>query len=558
MWSWIKSHGLVHLVIVATFVVPMVALMTVVPRSGSPYLSKVRLWFDSLEYLTVDYRMQFGRAAAADPQIVLLSIDSPSIKLDALDDTTVQASPALAEMKASGYPFPRDVYAKVCDRLFAVGAKVVAFDIIFQTPSAADPAFKQALDQYHNQVVVGLRFNDESTSVDIPPQSLLPSGDPFDDRLGFFNYWRDTDNMVRDVRYRDNLEFMSGIPGADKLPKFYSLAARVVQRYGQPGLVPDDLVSRPLRFTVRSSTGNPPFSTFSLYQLFDPHSWEHTFSNGDYFRGKIVVIGPDGGLFHDVHSTPEGDLPGVEIHLNAINALLNQDFLKPASNGVSSVLTLVSGLIALGLAGAFPSIAVRFGVALALLAGYAFLVMAAYNGPGWLLPMVAPVGVFAGSVGVCFVYDFVVSQLERFRLRVTFERYNSKNVVKYLLNNPESYNEMLGGQNRDVSVLFSDIRGFTTIVETAPDAARTGAQTERVSDCHGRLRDQAGRQLGEVYGRRHHGRLGKHALQRGAEGRRHPRRACRRGHDRGVKTPQRQVGFGRQGRVEDRRRREPR
>ncbi len=79
-------------------------------------------------------------------------------------------------------------------------------------------------------------------------------------------------------------------------------------------------------------------------------------------------------------------------------------------------------------------------------------------------------GVFCGATGVGFIYDFVLTQIEKLRLRTTFERYHSKNVVKYLLEHTTSYKEMLAGTRRPVTVLFSDIRSFTTIVETTADS----------------------------------------------------------------------------------------
>jgi adenylate cyclase len=247
----------------------------------------------------------------------------------------------------------------------------------------------------------------------------------------------------------------------------------MVQRAGHPELVPDDFKSRPMRFARGGSKGNeaaPAFPTYSLINIFDPHLWETNFQNGAYFRDKIVLVGPTATIFHDVQPTPAGVITGAELHLEAVNALLNHDFLTPFSSGVAVSIVLAAALITLLLAAFIHSIGLRFGLALVVAAVYVAIVMLTYNGPGWLLPVVAPTIVFSGSVGVGFVYDFVVSQLERYRLRITFERYNSKNVVKYLLAHPDSYKEMLVGTRRDVSVLFSDIRSFTTIVETAPDS----------------------------------------------------------------------------------------
>lgn len=368
-------------------------------------------------------------------------------------------------MRENGFPFPREAYADACDRLLAAGAKVVAFDILFQKPSPTDPPFQQALDKYHDQVVIGLNINDDSTSCSVPPTSLLPSQDPFDDRLGFLNFWPDTDNVLRCAQYQNNLDHLSQHFGAENLPKFHSLAARVVQRAGYANLVPDDFQARPMRFA-----GPSRFSTYSFYKLFDPHSWEADFRNGEFFRGKIVVVGPEGDWSKDVFLTPTGDLAGVEVHLNAINDLLQNEFLYPASNGLIIATVLGFGLVALFLALTIAEIAWRFLAVLGVVAGYTWALIWAYNGPGWLLPAVAPMGVFCGATGVGFIYDFVLTQIEKLRLRTTFERYHSKNVVKYLLEHTTSYKEMLAGTRRPVTVLFSDIRSFTAIVETTADS----------------------------------------------------------------------------------------
>jgi adenylate cyclase len=469
--NWIKKHGPVHLVIVAIFTAPIIWLLTVLP-SQENVAGKIRIWFDGLEYQTVDTRMYYGRKAEADQQVVLLNIDSACMRgLDQFDSATIAASPALTDMKG-GYPFPREVYAMACDRLFGAGAKVVAFDLIFATPSPTDPVLAKALDTYRDKVVVASHFTDDSKSIDVPASSLIADANVLDDRLGFVNYWQDTDGIVRAAQYRNNLEFATEKPNAGQMPKFYSFDARTVQRAGRGDLVPDDFLPRPVRFTANSYPDPPAFPRFSFCEIFDPVEWEKNFDHGNFFRDKIVVIGPDGSFFHDVHPVPpvpNSTLPGAELHLNAINALLHNQFLAPPSNRFSIIIVLIFAGIALLLAALIHSIALRFGVALVLAAIYAAAAMGAYNGPGWLLPIVAPAFVFCGSVGTGFVYDFVVAQLERYRLRLTFERYNSKNVVKYLLANPESYKEMLVGTHRSISVLFSDIRGFTTIVETAPD-----------------------------------------------------------------------------------------
>jgi adenylate cyclase len=477
---WLKTRAVVHVGIVTLFVLPMVGLLRIVPNDEEPYVSKVRIWFDSLEYAAIDYRMQFGRKAKVDPQLVLLAIDAPSISLNVLDDGTIAASKPLSLMH-TGFPYPREVYADVCDRLLSAGAKVVAFDLAFQAPSPTDPIFLNALDKYRDQAVIGMNFSEDSTYCSVPPSSLLRSQDPSDEHLGYLNFWQDTDNQIRCAQYRTNLDYLAGHPGAETLPKLYSLAARVVQKAGYSHLIPDDLQCRPMRFV-----GPSRFPVYSLYTLFDPRSWEKNFDDGRFFRGKIVVVGPKGNWSKDILPTPLGELAGVEIHLNAINALLQNQFLYPASSGLVFSTVIGFGLLALLLALTMTQIVWRFLAALAVLASYVGAVFWAYNGTGWLLPAVAPLSVFSGAMGVGFVYDFTLSQIEKLRLRTTFERYNSKNVVKYLMDHTESYKNMLAGTRRPVTALFSDVRNFTTMAETSDSHALVAKLNEYLTamvDC---------------------------------------------------------------------------
>jgi len=248
---------------------------------------------------------------------------------------------------------------------------------------------------------------------------------------------------------------------------FYSFAARLLQKGGHNDLIPKGPQPRTMRYA------GPPleaFPHFPIYQIFDDKKWADDFKNGDFFRDKIVLVGPQGDFAKDKSSTPYGLMDGAEIHLNAINDVLQGDFLQRSSSGLTCSSIFLFGALAFALALSIAHIGLRFLATLAILGLYTLALIWAYNGPGWLLPAVAPIGVFCGATGVGFIYDFVLTQIEKLRLRTTFERYNSKNVVKYLLENTETYKEMLAGTRRPVTVLFSDIRGFTTIVETTADS----------------------------------------------------------------------------------------
>jgi adenylate cyclase len=480
-----QKRWIVHLGIVLLMVVP--ALVLALPEMALPdsalfrLLAFARTKFDSLEKSTVDYRNAYYRRADVHPSLVFIAIDTPSVFLDASDQSTIAASKPLSLM-AQGFPYPREVYVEVCDRLFGAGAKAVALDVDFQSQKPGDDVFQAALEKYRGRFVLGMNFSEDlengrAPTLSLPPESLLPSQDSTDPLLGYLNFWPDADSIVRHAQYRTNLDAINGNKGAERFPKLYSLAARAVQDGGFAGSIPDDLDPRMIRFTYLEHV-----PTYSLYQIFEPHIWQATFQNGDYFRGKIVLVGPKGDWAKDQLITPMGLMNGAEIHLNAMNALLEHDFLTPASNTSAGLAIVLAGAIALLLAMAIAQIAWRFGAALLVLGGYAAAIIVAYDGPGWLLPVLAPIGVFGGATGTGFVYDFVLAQIEKFQLRTTFERYTSKNVARYLLDHSASYREMLAGMRRPVTILFSDVRNFTAMSEEAATHGRTQQHIAKLNE----------------------------------------------------------------------------
>src|SRR5580698_3777001 len=111
---WLKRRAVVHCIIVALFVVPMVGLLFSGFDDTSTFLGWVKTKFDSLEFASIDYRVSYGRKAAVNPEIVFLAIDAASVSMNTLDQQTIAASHPLSLMQ-SHWPYPREVYALVCD-----------------------------------------------------------------------------------------------------------------------------------------------------------------------------------------------------------------------------------------------------------------------------------------------------------------------------------------------------------------------------------------------------------------------------------------------------------
>jgi len=124
-----------------------------------------------LRNLERDAIAQVGRTTPANPDLVFLAIDSDSVTLDATTDVkelyglTDQNSIEARALKlmSQAWPWPREVYALVLQRLVDAGAKVVAFDLTFPTSTPGDAPFQMALDRYKNQVVIGVKFVSSSS-----------------------------------------------------------------------------------------------------------------------------------------------------------------------------------------------------------------------------------------------------------------------------------------------------------------------------------------------------------------------------------------------------------
>ncbi len=446
------------------------------------------------EFKLRDTLARFGKRSPASPEIVFLAIDNASVTLDMLFDDEIAQSPALQKMRG-GYPFPRDVYPLIIERLAQAGAKVVAFDMLFPQEKEADGPFREALEKYADKVIIGanLESRDQGARAAnerlkhtpvLPAKSLIPSVNVADPRIGYVNFWADADGIVRRARYRttslqldppEGLDVNALAPSADS-PPMLSLAARILEKMGAGNRIPAQNGAVMFRFAENARP-------LSLYQMFVPHLWElPPYNRGELFRGKVVLIGPDGNWIKDDLTTPFGPTLGPRIHLSALTAALTGDFLRE-TNGWENIILITEGGLLAWLLGRFVQNPMRrFVVLFAATAALYGLAQLLFNTAG-IFPIVLSPLLALVSSGVTFsVVEQVLDRREKARLRKTFERYVSKDIVKELVDNPEGWLNTLEGQRRPTTILFSDVRGFTTLTETADPHALVKQLNEYFDD----------------------------------------------------------------------------
>ncbi len=182
------------------------------------------------------------------------------------------------------------------------------------------------------------------------------------------------------------------------------------------------------------------------------------------FKNKIVLVGASATGIGDLRATPYGglDFPGVEIHANMIDNILNQSFLV---KGVKQALWDVGFILLFGIPlGLWLAVVQPRWMVLGfvLLAPFTWIVYEAFLDGWWLNFTVPAIFTLIPNVSLVGLYRVLVEEQEKRRVRGAFQQYVSPEVIRRLLTDPQRVKP----RKTEVSVLFSDIRGFTTISES--------------------------------------------------------------------------------------------
>jgi len=452
---------------------------------AAPFLSAV--WNGNRSF--ADLLRRDGRKTAVHEDFVFLGIDQQSLQLNAVGAEEAVGNRALELMIQKPYPWSREVWAVLMDKLFGAGARLMIFDIVYSPTNEGDPAFRAALDKYRDRVVIGLNIDVEHGNQLVPPnERLIPPPQQSDDRVGFVNSWNDVDGLVRRVQFHESDRHLAGEPEFPGEPVYDSMAARALKKLGRADAVPEDLNSHAIRFGPANAY--PPYP---LYEVFVPSMWHANYKDGAFFKDKIVVVGAMAQIQHDFVATPiDETMYGPVMHLHTLAAALDHEFIREVPTNTDLIFIFVAALAAWSvivfIRRPLLCIFILAGLALAYLIAARVL----YDGAGLLIIVVPPMIVFTASGLFGLGFEYALERLEKLRTRRTLERYVSKNIVQEILDNPGGFYSSMLGSRKPVTVLFSDLIGFTSLSEKADPVELVQQLNEYLSGMVGHVFDNGG------------------------------------------------------------------
>jgi adenylate cyclase len=387
------------------------------------------------------------------------------------------------------YPWSRRLHARLIDNLTRAEARLIVFDVVFTEGRDPDATAElaAAIRRAGNVILAGKTLLSRTHA---RATTILPPVDELADACwgwGLVDQYSDSDNAVR--RYGTSTTF------GDR--QYATLALQTLK--ASQGLRPDAPVEQTPkkarvgayeipkhdRQTMLINYCGPArsFPQYSYSNVLDDASFDlpraeadtdifDYWAETDVFRQKIVLVGYTAQELHDFILTPffgyGGEkvlTPGVEMHANALSTILAGDYIyRPAqaSFWFRPFLALLWAFLACFAAarvGIFPGLALVLGLA----AGEAVLAFWLFEAQGWWLDITAPVLSTGLAYSAQTTWFYVAEQKDKRMIRGMFSKYVPSRVVDEIIRNPELLT--LGGEERELTVLFSDIESFTTISE---------------------------------------------------------------------------------------------
>jgi len=423
-----------------------------------------------IESKLYDLRMKMRPTQPPPTDIVIAAIDDKSIE------------------KLGRWPWNRDIIARLVDRLAEADASVIAFDIIFSEKERNDPLLAKSIDNAGNvilPIVFDFAGKDRPATAAATEQAALSSvthPDRFSRYqpitakgqlapvpqltgkaagLGHINMFPDRDGTLRwealliafeDLLYPSlPLSVAARHMGIDTANINVDAARSIAVARS---VIPTDEWGR----TLINYYG--PSQTFIHYPISDIINGQ---VKPEKLANKIVLIGATAVGIYDLRVTPYSPaMPGIEKHAAVVASILDNRFITRASDRLNLAVLIFSGLLLSALLAKMNVVKASMATAICLgiVVCTAFWIFSAH---GLWINLTCPAANLIGIFTTVTAYNYWAEERFSRDIRRMFSNYVTARVVNELIKNPQM--AKLGGERRVVTVLFSDIKGFTTFSE---------------------------------------------------------------------------------------------
>lgn len=428
-------------------------------------------FFEKMELKTYDIRFVLrGHMPTTQDSIVIVGID----------DATFAAL-------RTRWPIPRLLFAKAILNLIKAEAKLIVLDVEFAEPDSVnarqDSDLARVVSLAGNVVLAGKiskkRIGSGKTelSVSFPMSLLLDAGA----RWGLINIDDDPDGTIR--RYPAYMNHAGETYFPLSMQAFLTMKGlgenqvQIAKEKDQV-LIGGKRLSEGNSWLINYRGPTRSFATYSFASVIDDqtfrlqsgdrNAFEKHLESGT-FKNKVVFIGATSELLQDNKITPffkykgrESRLPGVELHANALSTLLRGDYIGRQSLAVLTImLFLLSGLTVYTIKrlGPLRGSLASLGIATAYIL---WTIFAFINNLTWVEVVSPLTGISLAVIGA-IVHEALTGRRELRQIKKTWQNYIPKHVVDSMVESGEMPN--LGGERRELTVLFSNIRGFSRFSE---------------------------------------------------------------------------------------------
>ena len=474
---------------VLIFTVLIFAIMSLLHLCGA---------FNFLEYKSYDLRVRlFAHSARPSHDIIVILINQDSIDWAQRE-------------RGWGWPWPRGAHAELLDYINQGGAESVAFDIIFSEPSMYgaddDKDFIRASQEY-GRAVQGVFFssqsgNTRSWSPELKAPLFEPAGfGPFIEQFGVGGSSNTMDGAQFPIRgLRDSaaaLGALTGIPDSDGIIRRMRLFTYFDGK-AVPGLAAASLLTSGytsdinfdsrnssirwdnfvipvdkrglslLRFRGDLSRYVPFYAKDVLMSAEAYRRGEEPLYPPEDFTGCYVFLGIYAPGYFDIFSTPISSLyPGMGGHITVLDNLLQGDFIRESREWLNLLILFIAVSLTVILCLFSNRVLLPVGVALFTIAGIIAAAFAAYDWGNLWLSLVTPLaGIVTAFISVT-LYNYATEGSQKRFIKLAFSQYLSPKVIDQIIADPSQLK--LGGEKREMTAIFTDVRSFSTITEALGD-----------------------------------------------------------------------------------------